>query len=360
MKQRSQYLDILRGSALVLMVFGHCLQYGNGTEFIRSSGYFYNRLFQVIYSFHMPLFMLLSGYLFFYSAGKYQRNSEFLKNRWQRILLPIIGWQTFYYLVNGLKMLWKGEMITPDFLLRYVRSWFTDIWFLWGILYCSLVVFGVRKYFKDSLVIYFLGFVLTFITPDATVHLHLYKFMYPFFICGYLFGRYLKQIREIISKIGLKYLFAGTLAVFVILFCFWNIDAYIYTTKYTLLWRENMIRQLAIDIYRMLIGFAGSAVAVFGIKLLYDWKAAWMSAMPWEKIITALWQAMANIGRNSLCIYILSGEMVHCFLEAYSDYYHFSYLGTILQTMILITVCYLVSVLISNVPVLNKLLLGGK
>lgn len=360
MKQRSQYLDILRGSALILMVFGHCLQYGNGTEFIKNSGFFYNRLFQVIYSFHMPLFILLSGYLFFYTAGKYQKNSDFLKNRWQRIFLPIIGWQTFHYLVNGMRMLGKGEMITPDYFLRYVRSWFTDIWFLLAILYCSLVVFCVRKYFKDSLIIYFLGFVLTFITPDSMANLHLYKFMYPFFVCGYLFGRYLDKASEMISRIGLKYLFTGILAVFVILFCFWDTDAYIYTTGYTLLWRENTIRQFVIDIYRMLIGFAGSAVAVFGIKLLYDWKASWLSEMPWKKIFAVLWQALAGIGRNSLCIYILSSEMVHWFLEAYSDYFHFSYLGTIMQTVTFIAVCYLVSVWISRVPILNKFLLGGK
>lgn len=360
MKQRNQYLDILRGSALILMVFGHCLQYGNGTEVIKNSGFFYNRLFQVIYSFHMPLFMLLSGYLFFYTAGKYQKTSDFLKNRWQRIFMPIIGWQTFHYLVNGIRMLVKGEVIRLDFFLGYVRSWFTDIWFLLAILYCSLIVFCVRKYFKDSLIVYFTGFVLTFITPDSMANLHLYKFMYPFFVCGYLFGRYSKEIRGMISRIGLKYLFAGTLVVFVVLFCFWDIDAYIYTTGYTLFWRENAVRQLVIDIYRTLIGFIGSAVVVFGIKLLYDCQAAWLSGTAVKKIIELLWQMMAGVGKNSLCIYLLSSEMVHWFLEAYSDYYHFSYLGTILETVILIAVCYLVSVLISRVSVLNKFLLGER
>lgn len=64
MKQRNQYLDILRGIAIILMVFGHCFQYGNGTELIKTGDFFNYRVFQIIYSFHLPLFMLLSGYLF--------------------------------------------------------------------------------------------------------------------------------------------------------------------------------------------------------------------------------------------------------------------------------------------------------
>lgn len=360
MKQRNQFLDIVRGVTIILMVFGHCLQYGNGTEFIENSGFFYNRLFQLIYSFHMPLFMLLSGYLFFYTVGKHQKTSDFIKNRWQRLCLPVIGWQTFHYLVNGVRMVWRGGTIDSGYLLRYVRSWFTDIWFLLAILYCSVIIFAVRKYGKDNILIYFLGFMVTLVTPDSMANLHMYKYMYPFFVCGYLSGRYLGEVLAIISRIRLKHLFLGTLIVFAVLFCFWDIDAYIYTSGYTLLGRESMARQFAVDIYRMLIGFVGSAAVVSGIRLLYDWRPAWQDNSLWKNV-DALWrQTASGIGRNSLCIYLLSSEMVHWFLEDYSDYWHFSYLGTLLQTAVLIAVCYLVSRMISRVPVLNQLLLGGK
>lgn len=353
MKQRNQYLDILRGTALILMVFGHCLQYGNGTEFIKSGGFFYNRLFQLIYSFHMPLFMLLSGYLFFYTAEKYQKNGDFIKNRWQRICLPVIGWQTIHYLVVVIRMLKDQEEITSGLFLKYIGSWFTDIWFLPAILYCSMVVFIVKKYLKDSIMVYALGLVLTFIVPDSIVNLALYKYMYPFFVCGYLLCRYLEKVKQIICKVGLEYLFVGALVGFAFLFCFWDINSYIYITGYTLLWRENVFRQLAIDLYRLLIGFMGSAVVVFGVKLVYERKQSRQPVKFWGKIIS-------EVGRNSLCIYILSSEMVHWFLEDYSDWFHFSYLGTMLETMILLSISYGAAVLISRIPILNGILLGGK
>lgn len=360
MKQRNRYLDILRGVALILMVFGHCLQYGNGTEFIENSRFFDNWLFQLIYSFHMPLFMLLSGYLFFYTAGKYKKTKDFIKNRWQRICLPIIGWQTFHYLVKGIRMLVNQEAVTLDFFLKYIRSWFTDIWFLSAILYCSVIVFIVRKLFKDSKFIYFLGLIFTFITPDTLINLALYKYMYLFFVCGYFFARYQEKVRRLVFQIGLKYLFAGTLVNFIVLFLFWNNDAYIYTTGYTLIGRECASRQFIIDIYRIAMGFAGSATLVLGLKLIYDWKAGQFVPYAWKRMSAFLWNISSAIGRQSLCVYILSSEMVHWFLEDFSDWYHFSYLGTMMETGILIGISYMAAILISRVPALNKVLLGGK
>lgn len=65
MKTRSNYLDILKGYAIILVVFGHCIQYGSGLQAMSNGLYFDNKVFQMIYSFHMPLLMLISGYLFY-------------------------------------------------------------------------------------------------------------------------------------------------------------------------------------------------------------------------------------------------------------------------------------------------------
>lgn len=50
MKERSLYWDTIKGLLIILVVFGHC-----GT----AVG---NNLLSVIYSFHMPLFILVSGF----------------------------------------------------------------------------------------------------------------------------------------------------------------------------------------------------------------------------------------------------------------------------------------------------------
>lgn len=63
-KSRDPFWDAAKGVAIVLVAFGHAIQYGSGRDFLWGSLYFNQRVFQFIYSFHMPLFMLISGYFF--------------------------------------------------------------------------------------------------------------------------------------------------------------------------------------------------------------------------------------------------------------------------------------------------------
>ena len=49
--RRIAYIDILKGVAAFLVVLGHIVTYDAD----------FHRLYNVIYSFHMPLFMFLSG-----------------------------------------------------------------------------------------------------------------------------------------------------------------------------------------------------------------------------------------------------------------------------------------------------------
>ena len=57
MKVRIHYLDSLKAILILLVVLGHAVQF-NDTEHYANS-----ILFRFIYSFHMPLFFFISGYL---------------------------------------------------------------------------------------------------------------------------------------------------------------------------------------------------------------------------------------------------------------------------------------------------------
>lgn len=74
-KDRNLYLDILKAICIVFVIVGHCIQFGSGNEYYLEEAYFENPMFIFIYSFHMPLFALISGYLFSYSLrGETGRN----------------------------------------------------------------------------------------------------------------------------------------------------------------------------------------------------------------------------------------------------------------------------------------------
>lgn len=60
-KERIEYIDIAKGTGIILMVLGHIPAFSNNYKFA----------YKFIYAFHMPLFFIISGYLFAY---KYKQN----------------------------------------------------------------------------------------------------------------------------------------------------------------------------------------------------------------------------------------------------------------------------------------------
>lgn len=62
--KRDIFYDIVKGIAIVLVVFGHCIQYGSGEHYENARLFMDEWLYKLIYSFHMPLFALISGYFF--------------------------------------------------------------------------------------------------------------------------------------------------------------------------------------------------------------------------------------------------------------------------------------------------------
>lgn len=54
--KRNLLIDVLKGIATLAVLLGHAIQRG------LIVGYENNIIFKIIYSFHMPLFILLSGF----------------------------------------------------------------------------------------------------------------------------------------------------------------------------------------------------------------------------------------------------------------------------------------------------------
>ena len=80
--KRYDFIDYAKGLAIMLVVIGHLLQYNfSGTS---SKG-----LFDLIYSFHMPLFMFLSGYVASFSIERNIDNKmKFILRKARAFLVP--------------------------------------------------------------------------------------------------------------------------------------------------------------------------------------------------------------------------------------------------------------------------------
>lgn len=79
-QKRNPLIDLLKGFAITLVVAGHASQWFSGYDLT-------NRLFITIYSFHMPLFMLLSGYVCYNESHRVN-----LKKRFQVLVVPFFVW----------------------------------------------------------------------------------------------------------------------------------------------------------------------------------------------------------------------------------------------------------------------------
>ena len=163
-KQRNLYLDIMKGISIFLVLLGHSIQYGSKISYVEGRLFFNDPVFKLIYSFHMPLFALLSGYLLFYTIKK-RTPKELVINRVKTLVLPIICWGTIDFAVRVLTGQLNGSGIIW-WVKRYVSTLFGTLWFLWAILLCSAVVAGIHYLFRDNKAVMLLLMIAFFITPD--------------------------------------------------------------------------------------------------------------------------------------------------------------------------------------------------
>lgn len=98
MKERDLSLDLLRGIAIILVVFIHVTPFG----FVDSDSLNFDAtiIFRQIINFAVPLFLFISGYLMANkSLSSTNEYFSYLKKQLPRVLLPYIVWSVLYSLI---------------------------------------------------------------------------------------------------------------------------------------------------------------------------------------------------------------------------------------------------------------------
>ncbi len=89
-KQRNDSLDIAKGIGIILVVLGHTMSpVMEGHNIIEW-------LYSVIYTFHMPLFFFISGYVATKLVTQTTQKTELLKQRVIRLMIPYLTWAVIY------------------------------------------------------------------------------------------------------------------------------------------------------------------------------------------------------------------------------------------------------------------------
>lgn len=363
-RKREPFPDIVRGFAILLVCFGHCIQMGSGGEYFAAASYFDSRVYQFIYSFHMPLFMLLSGWFGAYSMEHARAKgieARMLGRRTFALLFPVLFWDAFNAVTNFLMTVptisrddpvydLKIQWLARHFLGGIPSDFFTTLWFLWAVWWAFVLIFAVRRFGRDHLAVYAAVALLGLVTPDG-LNFGVYKYVFPYYLLGYLAarpgreGRWFRKYAAKAAGSAGSMLAAG--AVFVLLFVFFRRSILIYESGFRIEPGSGIhgaLVAVAKDAYRFLIGLAG---CIFFLLLLYRlWRAT-------QERLRGLWTGLAAFGRHSMGIYILSTYWIVWLINPLTTPYRLSYGWNLAETAFVAAASLVCAWLLEKVPLLR-------
>lgn len=352
MENKNFTISTVRGIAIILVVYGHVIQRSMAPI---GEDFFLNPAFKIIYTFHMPLFVFISGYVMAFSLSRRSLSDAF-KTKCKTLLIPFVSWGTLGIISTYLLNIIDGKNIN---ITNFPRDLINDlllkpsVWFLFTlfILSCMLlysIKLGQRFGIITFLFIYFFIFIIPY---NDYFSLFYIKWFYLFYVAGYLFNKYgikikNESIRTVISFISL--------IIFVVLVSHWTKYDYIYINKMNFI-SKNYFYDFFRIIYRYIVAFLG-IIIVFYIGTYFS--------------KTKMQYFLDHIGIYSLDIYLIQRYIVeglyprlvynaHIKFDFNSSF--FLYFIAPVVTAIFLYICISISkLLIRRNYLLNKLLLGNR
>ena len=140
--KRDSSADILRGLAIILVVFGHInrgvIASGPGSHSLLTTLDF------VIYTTHMPVFFFAGGY-FTQSSIQRRTRSEYIRGRLWDVVYPYMIWSIIYVLTSQIAehVTYVHDELGLQSLLSIARHPIHVLWFLYALLILQLLAFAL-------------------------------------------------------------------------------------------------------------------------------------------------------------------------------------------------------------------------
>lgn len=213
MSKEFTYINIAKGLGIFLVVLGHYVN----PFFIPE---YFQHIIKFIYTFHMPLFMAMSGFLFGKVFGKINNYRSFILKKSQRLMVPyfiisilLFGIKYIAGLFVPLKYPAELNSLLYHILVQPNSGFAAFLWFM----YTLFLIFCIVPFFHRLWILGAFSFILYYLPlPDAFCINLVGRFLIYF-----TFGIWIYQQRETINNQASKFPI-----LFIILLCLYLIPQY--------------------------------------------------------------------------------------------------------------------------------------
>ena len=320
---RIMSFDLLKLFAIFLVIWGHVVQW------LLSSESSVNSVYRVLNSFHVALFMMISGY--FAASSMKLTVVGFVIKKFKQLIYPCFVWGLLTLIIIYLLAFVDNKIVLSDYgIIQFFVDlyWYSDFWFLKSCFICYCLLFAGSHLRLRNRYWIILTLIISQLVPPFQV-----PFMYPCFVVGFVMkGSH--SFRMMIRRNS--FLIIGC---FLFMLLFWDKTAWCHSRGLSVdLFRSGLLNILDVffyRLYRLLIGIFGAlAFCSLAINISN------------EKIQHSYVCKISCWGGYTLEIYILQAMILERFLSHiirfdYMNIFLFNYVVSPIIAAIMSFVCIL-------------------
>ncbi len=199
----SKALYFIRGIAIVLVIIGHVIgdNKNDGMRKMYSSDIFaLSWLADFIYTFHMPVFLMVSGVAFAIFSKKNGGYLEFARSKLNRLIIPLVCWAPPFFIFHSLS---QGKHFSFIDLIKAVIFPYSMFWFLHALIFASLFSFCFFKKFSSPFLYFLISiFLFAFSLFFKELLISFYFSFNIFYALGVFLAYYLPKANLILEKLS--------------------------------------------------------------------------------------------------------------------------------------------------------------
>lgn len=201
--------DFLKVIATLLVVFAHITRMYTGQGVINpfNGSVILKYITKYIYSFHMPLFVVISGAIYYHvrqQLGKYKDSNKFVLNKAKRLMIPYIIFGILY-----VAPIMVGFNFTEDNFIKYALKGIIlstnsrHLWYVFMLFNAFIIFYYVEKYInklpKWFSILGFVGLYIISVKLPTLLQIQSTCTYLIYFYLGYLFQENKDKIKNILK-----------------------------------------------------------------------------------------------------------------------------------------------------------------